>query len=202
MTGLRERKKTRAREQLVATALELCETQGFDTTTIDQISDAADMSPRTFHRYFRSKEDAILAPIQGIAAAVVVALDAQPVAGNEIEALVTAQIMVLTGRGPFGSIDLTQFEMMNRITRSAPSVDARRTQIAAESYQDISAKVAERLGVSSDDTRVQVVVSVFTSLIQIAATTWRDREVPGTTDSAALAETLSTIFEDFREISR
>jgi len=59
--GLRERKKLKARRELERVALELFIAKGFEQTTIREIADAADMSPRTFFRYFSSKEEVIFA---------------------------------------------------------------------------------------------------------------------------------------------
>jgi AcrR family transcriptional regulator len=47
------------RRALVATAVELFRTRGYDDTTIDDIAAGAGVGRRTFFRYFRSKEDAI-----------------------------------------------------------------------------------------------------------------------------------------------
>ena len=45
--GLRERKRQRTRETIARVALELFDRQGFQETTIAQIAEAADVSPRT-----------------------------------------------------------------------------------------------------------------------------------------------------------
>ena len=51
----RERNKTRTREALVQAALARYRDQGFENTTIDQIAADADVSRRTFFRYFPCK---------------------------------------------------------------------------------------------------------------------------------------------------
>ena len=56
MISLRERKKARTRELLVEVAIELFLEQGFDATTVDQIAARAEISQRTYFRYFPTKE--------------------------------------------------------------------------------------------------------------------------------------------------
>jgi AcrR family transcriptional regulator len=55
--GLRARKRQRTRETIARVALELFDRQGFQETTIPQIAEAADVSPRTVSAYFPHKED-------------------------------------------------------------------------------------------------------------------------------------------------
>lgn len=54
--ALRERKKAQTREAIIAEAFALFERRGFELTTVDQIAEAADVSRRTFFRYFGTKE--------------------------------------------------------------------------------------------------------------------------------------------------
>ena len=59
-TGLRERKKMQTRLAIRREAFRLFTEQGYAETTIEQIAAAAEVSPRTFYRYFGVKEALLL----------------------------------------------------------------------------------------------------------------------------------------------
>jgi AcrR family transcriptional regulator len=59
--GLRERKKIQTRETIQRVAFELFDEKGYANTTIEEIAEAAEVSPSTFFRYFPSKELVLMA---------------------------------------------------------------------------------------------------------------------------------------------
>src|SRR5215472_13540966 len=83
--GLRERKKAKTRAAVQRHALRLFQEQGYDATTVEQIADAAEISPSTFFRYFPTKEDVVLYdPIDPI---LIAEFEAQPPELSPVQAM-------------------------------------------------------------------------------------------------------------------
>lgn len=88
MSGLRARKKARTRSAIQREALRLFRERGYSSTTVEQIADAADVSPSTFFRYFPGKEDLLLLDEHhSLADAVARAFAAQPLQLPAVAAL-------------------------------------------------------------------------------------------------------------------
>lgn len=83
----RDRKKTRTREALRAAALRLALEHGYEELTVEAITEAADVSVRTFFNYFSSKDDALLSPDPDKGAALAEALAARPADESPVAAL-------------------------------------------------------------------------------------------------------------------
>lgn len=60
MAGLRERKKASARVEIQRRALLLFGSAGYQATTVEQVAEAAQVSPRTVFRYFPTKESLLV----------------------------------------------------------------------------------------------------------------------------------------------
>ena len=58
--GLRECKKATTMHRIQAVALDLFERHGFDAVSIEQVADAAEVSPSTVYRYFGTKEGLVI----------------------------------------------------------------------------------------------------------------------------------------------
>ncbi|SDR05003.1 TetR/AcrR family transcriptional regulator [Thermostaphylospora chromogena] len=91
--GLRERKKQATRKALREAALRLALEHGPDNVRVDDIAEAASVSPRTYNNYFSSREQAIVAAVTAerearVAAAVAARPADVPLADAVIEAIV------------------------------------------------------------------------------------------------------------------
>jgi AcrR family transcriptional regulator len=60
MTGKRETQKKNRREEILHSAMELFSKKGFDLTTVEDITRAANVAKGTFYNFFPKKEDVLL----------------------------------------------------------------------------------------------------------------------------------------------
>ncbi|MET8775583.1 TetR family transcriptional regulator [Nocardia sp. NPDC004654] len=167
--GLRERKKQQTRQRIMNIALELCDKQGFDATTVEQIANAADVSPRTVNRYFETKEDIVLAPVLDFGQMVADKLREEPRGGNELRALCNAYLQVIDDAATENSaVSFCRFQQMQRIARDSPSVNSRALEFADSKSAAITAVLAERLGTTQDALSVRLIVSTWQMLCHLA----------------------------------
>jgi AcrR family transcriptional regulator len=76
--GLRERKRAHSRATAVDVAMQLFAQRGYDAVTVADICAAADIAPRTFFRYFPTKDDVLAEPARQMAARLTAAIAAAP----------------------------------------------------------------------------------------------------------------------------
>lgn len=170
--GLRERKKLGTRRALAKAALELFVARGFDGTTVEDIAAAADVSPRTFFRYFATKEDVVFADEPELIDLLreLAALGSSPSAA--IRAAVHGLAERFAGEGSERAARI-------RLAHSVPAVMARSLQIQAQ-FEDVVAEgVVARLGPGSRE-RAQVAVGAAFGVLRAAMRRWAESD--GATD--------------------
>ncbi|GAA2503224.1 TetR/AcrR family transcriptional regulator [Winogradskya humida] len=89
---MRDRKREEARASTVAAAWRLFVERGYDHVTVTDICAAADIAPRTFHRYFASKEDVVAEPVRLMGRLVIDYLAAAPGGPPDTEVLRLAML--------------------------------------------------------------------------------------------------------------
>jgi AcrR family transcriptional regulator len=165
--GLRERKKQRTRATLIDAAVELCERQGFERTTVDQIAAIADVSPRTFSRYFATKDAIALALIDEALDKTAAHLAEQPTDINHFEALRRSymEMYANTKTAPPGELTAERLMCTARIIMSSPAL--RQTAVEFRMHS-VNVELARRMGVSQGDRRVRLVSAMWASILMNA----------------------------------
>ncbi|TRW87942.1 TetR family transcriptional regulator [Mycolicibacterium sp. 018/SC-01/001] len=161
--GLRERKKRQTREAVRHAAFRLFEEVGYPNTTVEQIAAAADISPRTFFRYFPTKT-ALLIPDQLMEPIIELFL-AAPAELSPIAAYRHAVEQVFTG------IDKPEWsdEMARqRLLYSLPEASGPLYDVYIETIQKITDALAARLDAPTDDPRLRITAGAMTGVMMAA----------------------------------
>lgn len=140
--SLRQRKKAKARRDLERTALRLFAKKGYAATSVDEIAAAVELSPRTFFRYFSSKEDVVFASADEELEALVEALNAVPEGLSPYRTLEAAAV------GFAGDLESRQDDMRVRfrLIKQNPTLRNKAREKAAEWAGTVSACLAAREG--------------------------------------------------------
>jgi len=148
--SLRERKKLKTRTAIQEHAMRLFHEQGYDATTVEQIADAAEVSPSTFFRYFPTKEDVVL--FDATDPLMFASFAEQPAELSVVEALKRSFHEVYAGLSPEELA--AQLERQNLI-RTVPELRGRMLDDLVGAINVLADMVAERVGRSPDDIAVR-----------------------------------------------
>ena len=155
--GLRERKKIRTRQTIRREAFRLIQENGYAATTVEQIAEAAEVSPSTFFRYFPTKESVLLA--DDMDPVILNALDEQPPDLSPSQAIRRAYQAVMANQ----SEDEREFEdTRQRLMFSIPELKA---AMYDEYYRTVTAfaeAVGRRIGRDASDFELRVFAGALT----------------------------------------
>jgi len=180
--GLRERKKARTRAAIREHALRLFREQGYHATTVEQIAEAAEVSPSTFFRYFPTKEDVVLQDDFDMVAMAV--FEAQPATVSPIAAYRAAAAQMFASMTPD---DFAAFRETTELTLTIPEVRARAMDEFARTIDVIAAAVAKRAGRDPDDFAVRNVAGALIGVTMAATMPWAEQptaDLAGRIDAA------------------
>lgn len=175
---MRERKKARTRRALVDAAADMCLRRGYENTTVEQISAAADVSSRTFSRYFATKDAVFIAVLDELADEIADELTSQS-PRLPMEALRSAFVAVLSrlAERPLSGLTTERLVLILRVGLASPAL-----RQAAIDYRSpaVTAALARHMGVAPDDPKLHLSVSLFSTTIvsACAGLTVGDPEVP------------------------
>jgi len=166
--GLRERKKLRTRALIQKEAIRLFLERGFEATTIEEIAEAAEISPSTFFNYFPTKEEVVfqdeLDPL------ILAAFNAQPEGTHPIRALRDSMKTV------FGQLTAEQDNVMRQrisLMSSTPALRSAMLTQFADLVDQIAELIAGRVGREPTDFAIRnlagALLGVMMSALLIAA---------------------------------
>jgi AcrR family transcriptional regulator len=148
--GLRERKKARTRAAIQRHAMRLFLERGYQATTVEQIAEAAEISPSTFFRYFPTKEDVVLQ--DDYDPVLLAAIHAQPAELRPLQAVRNAMRSALEG---IPADELAAVRERSQLIMSVPELRAGTLQNLTETTRLLAGAVAERVGRDPDDFAVR-----------------------------------------------
>ncbi|WNS44872.1 TetR family transcriptional regulator [Paenibacillus sp. MMS20-IR301] len=149
-------------------ALRLFHELGYNATTVEQIAEAAEISPSTFFRYFRTKEDVMMT--DNYDPLLIAAFEQQPEDLSPLTALSNAMI---SATADLSAEELITVRERNQLIMTIPELRAASLNNWMQTMQMITGMLAKRLNKSSDDLDIRtlagVVIGVNLSVMQYHA---------------------------------
>jgi AcrR family transcriptional regulator len=161
--GLRERKKIKTRQAIRRAAFRLIDENGYAATTVEQIAEAAEVSPSTFFRYFPSKESLLLA--DDLDPLILAAFEAQPPELSLIQAFRRSYEAVMA------HLPSDQLEFENTRQRLMFSIPELKAAMYDEYYRTVNVMaeaISRRIGRPATDFEVRVFVGALTGAMMAA----------------------------------
>ena len=163
-SGLRERKRAKTRAAIQEHALRLFREHGYEATTVQQVAEAAEVSPSTFFRYFPSKEDVVM--YDSFDAAIIEAIRAQP---SNVSSIGAIRAGLHAALGQANSDEIARQNARGVLILSVPELRARMLDELLRATLVFSEVIAERVGHTSDDIEVRALVG---AVFGVGLVTW------------------------------
>ena len=190
ITGLRERRRRTTLAEIEAAAFELFAEKGSEHTTVDDIAAAAGVSPRTFFRYFPTKEDAVLGVKRSFYEAVTTHLPRSALRGITLGDLSHATAEALAAFGAGDSAPLHRMMRVRCLCRDDDNLRAASLLLDAEQCRARQEEV--RAGDGPEfDLRARILVETLSVVLNAALDEWATRRAAG--EDADLVEVFRLI---------
>jgi len=174
----RDRKRLANRELIHVVAMRLFNERGFDSVSIEQVADAADVSASTVYRNFPTKEDLVLARLAARQVDLLDEIDRQPGGGTVADLVVAA---VAAWAPSPDEIELVRSEVA--LVVATPALLGRMQQMIADWEVPIVHRLASRCGRPENDLEVCQLAVLLCGTIRIVLREWA-----GTSDAPDMVE--------------
>jgi AcrR family transcriptional regulator len=165
--GLRERKKARTRASIREHALRLFRENGYQRTTVQDIADAAEVSPSTFFRYFPTKEDVVLQDDMDVR--MIEALEQQPPELGPVAAVRAAARQMFAS---YTGADIEVLRETTALTLTVPEIRARALDEFARTIGAVAEALAKRADRPADDLAVRTAAGAIIGVIMAITMPW------------------------------
>jgi TetR/AcrR family transcriptional regulator, regulator of mycofactocin system len=167
--SLRQRHVDRTRAALADAAVELFVERGFAATTVDDIAARADVAPRTFFRYFPTKEAVLFHDADEKVRVVTERLAGRPADEPGVVSLLT----IFSEIGEEMASDPARAQLICVLAEEQPSLLAYQRTVMTERFGEaiIEAR-AEREGIPADDVRLRATTSAIMACVGAAFHCW------------------------------
>jgi AcrR family transcriptional regulator len=169
--GLRERKKAKTRRTIQEQALRLFAEQGYEATTVEQIAEAAEVSPSTFFRYFPTKEDVVLQDDYDPLLAA--ALAAQP---PDVPILTALRNMFRAAFGLIPGAEQDEILTRSRLQLRIPALRARVMENVFTTMELLSGAIGRRTGRDPGDLMVRTLSGATMGALIPALYAWTESD--------------------------
>lgn len=170
--GLAARKKERTRQQLAEAAAQLFYQHGYDATTVDDIVAAVEVSPRTFFRYFPTKEDLVVALGQTSMGSFLDALAERPAS----ETLLTSVQRATANSFALSWQDTTRVRSFLTLLHDTPVLRARWLEESDHNRGLLAAVIAARTDGDLSGTRNLLIAGAIILAMDTALQVWFDQD--------------------------
>ncbi|MDY8095804.1 TetR family transcriptional regulator [Paenibacillus polymyxa] len=148
--GLRERKKAKTIASIQMHALRLFSELGYNETTVEQIAEAAEISPSTFFRYFSSKEDVIVT--DNYDPLLISAFEEQPAHLTPLQAVRNAMLATMSD---MSGDEMSTTRERNQLVMSVPELRAATLNNLTNTMHMIAEMVSKRVGRDPGDLQIR-----------------------------------------------
>jgi AcrR family transcriptional regulator len=165
------RRRRLVRDELGSVAVALFAEHGFEAVTVDDIAATAGISPRTFFRYFQTKEEVILDYERRLQHRLIDALRNRPSDEGAVRALREAYLAT----AHVAPHDRDSVLKIGRILKSGSALRAQADGLRmGADDNDLIDEVARRLGTKRSDLRARVIVTAISAVAVAEFRAWVD----------------------------
>jgi AcrR family transcriptional regulator len=166
LDGLRERKRAKTLARIQVEAMRLFLERGFETTTLDDIAAAAEVSRRSLFHYFDSKEEIVFSTREDFPKLLADCVSRRPADEPLLNMVENALIDMAT------RLESPQMRKISRMIRDTPALNTGEQAKYEHVEQALAKALADRKILPETDTDCQVTAAISIGILKMAIKAW------------------------------